>query len=126
MAAGGDATLQMKNVFKTLKALAGDNEKIFVILDDRDDVWKDENKMVPINLLKIPDYSFFHHTPHGGGDEHFRKMYFNIANKYDLDLTLLTFQTFLLDVHTRFFRGFEKKRKIEKLTDVRHYIGMCK
>ena len=38
--AGGDATLGM-NIFKSLKALAGDNDRIFVILDDRDDLWQD-------------------------------------------------------------------------------------
>ena len=27
------------NVFKSLKALAGDDDSIFVILDDRDDPW---------------------------------------------------------------------------------------
>jgi hypothetical protein len=42
-ASGGDATLKLHNVFKSLKALAGDNDKIFVILDDREDVWVNEN-----------------------------------------------------------------------------------
>ena len=36
--AGGNATLSM-GVFKTLKALSGDNDRIFVILDDREDIW---------------------------------------------------------------------------------------
>lgn len=56
---GGDATLHM-NVFKSLKALAGDNDHIFLILDDRDDLWRsEETGQVPDNLLLIPPY-FFH------------------------------------------------------------------
>lgn len=39
---GGDITLKQMNVFKSLKALSGDREDIFVILDDRDDVWLNE------------------------------------------------------------------------------------
>ena len=35
---GGDSTLKL-NVFKSLKALAGDDDSLFVILDDRDDPW---------------------------------------------------------------------------------------
>jgi hypothetical protein len=42
--AGGDATLGM-NIFKSLKALAGDNDRIFVILDDREDLWQDRQDM---------------------------------------------------------------------------------
>ena len=60
MMGGGDATLR-KNIFKSLKALAGDNEKIFVILDDRDDVWLNEFGQLPPNLLKIPGY-FYHNV----------------------------------------------------------------
>jgi hypothetical protein len=41
---GGDITLKMMNVFKTLKALSGDREDIFVILDDRYDVWLNAQK----------------------------------------------------------------------------------
>ena len=58
-AAGGDSTLKLKNVFKSLKALAGDNDRIFVIMDDRDDVWMNEKGELPINLLKVPPY-FYH------------------------------------------------------------------
>jgi hypothetical protein len=42
--AGGDATLGM-NIFKSLKALAGDNDRIFVILDDREDLWQNKSDM---------------------------------------------------------------------------------
>ena len=44
---GGDITLKMMNVFKSLKALSGDREDIFVILDDRHDVWFNERKELP-------------------------------------------------------------------------------
>lgn len=37
--AGGDSTIRLRNTFKSLKTLAGDNDSIFVILDDRIDVW---------------------------------------------------------------------------------------
>ena len=57
---GGDSTLR-KNIFKSLKALAGDNDSIFVILDDRDDPWFNEfTNKIPDNLLKIPPY-FYHY-----------------------------------------------------------------
>lgn len=63
---GGDSTLKLKNVFKSLKALAGDNDRIFVILDDRDDVWINKNYkddkdygMIPENLLKVQGYFYF-------------------------------------------------------------------
>ena len=56
---GGDSTLR-KNIFKSLKALAGENESIFVILDDREDPWFNEvTKTIPDNLLKVPGY-FYH------------------------------------------------------------------
>ena len=38
---GGDSILK-RNIYKSLKALAGNNESIFVILDDREDVWLNE------------------------------------------------------------------------------------
>ena len=48
------------NVFKSLKALAGDNDNIFLILDDRDDLWRsEETGEVPGNLLLVPAF-FFH------------------------------------------------------------------
>jgi hypothetical protein len=41
---GGDATLNMKNFAKTLSSLAGSDDTIFVIIDDRFDVWTEEAK----------------------------------------------------------------------------------
>jgi len=56
------------NVFKSLKALAGDDDSLFVIIDDRDDPWFIEEineetgiRMIvtPKNLLKIPAYFYY-------------------------------------------------------------------
>jgi|LauGreDrversion4_2_1035121.scaffolds.fasta_scaffold303109_2 hypothetical protein len=41
---GGDATLNMKNFLKSLSSLAGDDDTIFAIIDDRSDVWTQEKK----------------------------------------------------------------------------------
>ena len=56
--AGGDSTFGM-SIFKSLKALACYNDRIFVILDDREDLWVQSDNTIPRNLLKIPAY-FFH------------------------------------------------------------------
>jgi hypothetical protein len=66
--------LGIKNVFKSLKALAGNNDRIFVILDDREDLWfiQDDTtdpisfyqrgiNKVPKNLIKIPPFFYHHH-----------------------------------------------------------------
>lgn len=57
--AGGDSTLKMKNVFKSLKSLTGGNDRIFVVLDDREDPWYEEEGGIPLNVLRIPAYFFF-------------------------------------------------------------------
>lgn len=41
---GGDSTLNMKNFLKNLKSLTGGDDSIFVIIDDRSDVWTQEVK----------------------------------------------------------------------------------
>ena len=51
--------LKLNYTHKTLDALAGVDDKIFVILDDRDDVWLKEGYLPSENLLKIPAY-FYH------------------------------------------------------------------
>ena len=97
------------NMQKSLQALAGDNDRIFIILDDRDDVWanksyksylnddKDYGK-IPTNLLKIPPY--FYYEKHALARlKHFEMLQFNVSRKTDLDLTLLTYKSFLLRVH---------------------------
>lgn len=58
---------------KTLDALAGGDDTLFVILDDRCDVWQTEKKLpvemlkpqreVSQNLLRIPAY-FYYDSPH--------------------------------------------------------------
>ena len=94
---GGDSTFKVKNVFKSLKTLAGDNDTIFAILDDRDDFWFDEETgCPPENLLKLPAY-FFHDSaasilPTQGP---LAPLHFDLSRKYDFDLTLLTYAKFL-------------------------------
>ena len=41
---GGDATLMLKNFIKNLSALAGGDDSIFIVIDDRVDVWTEETK----------------------------------------------------------------------------------
>ncbi len=41
---GGDSTLNMKNFTKSLKFLAGGDDSIFAIIDDRCDVWLQDIK----------------------------------------------------------------------------------
>jgi len=43
---------------KNLDALAGGDDKIYVILDDREDVWLEETGHPSPNLLKILPYYF--------------------------------------------------------------------
>jgi len=99
-AGGGDATLKMKNVFKSLAALAGDNDKIFAILDDRDDVWRNDQGELPQNLLKVPPYFFHEQQGVTTRLSSFPKLFFDINKFSDLDLTLLTFKNYLLEIHT--------------------------
>ena len=60
--------LKLNYTRKTLDALAGGDDTIFVIIDDRDDVWMTESKnpygrpKASDNLMKIPAY-FFHKDP---------------------------------------------------------------
>lgn len=41
---GGDSTLKIKHFLKNLSALAGGDDSIFIIFDDRFDVWSEEVK----------------------------------------------------------------------------------
>ena len=41
---GGDSTLNMKNFVKSLSSLAGGDDTIFAIIDDRFDVWLQDVK----------------------------------------------------------------------------------
>lgn len=86
----------MKNVFKSLKALAGDNDRIFVILDDRDDVWMNDSGELPENLLKVPAYFFHDQQGITTRLTSFTKLFFDVNKYADLDITLLTFKHHLL------------------------------
>lgn len=50
--------LKMNFMRKTLDALSGADDKIYVILDDREDVWIEETGLPSANLLKIPAYYY--------------------------------------------------------------------
>ena len=78
---GGDSTLNI-NVFKSLKALAGENESIFVILDDREDVWFDEiSGKTPENLLKVPPYFYHNHNLNFRKD--IDRLFFDLCRNFD-------------------------------------------
>ena len=47
---------------KTLDDLAGGDDKIFVVIDDRDDVWLKDTGQPLENLLKIPAYYYTKET----------------------------------------------------------------
>lgn len=69
LSAGGDSTLNLKNFLKSLGSLAGGDDSIFVIIDDRYDVWMEEtkgehgetHKRVSGNLLLLPPY-YYHES----------------------------------------------------------------
>ena len=44
----------------TTMSQGGGREDIFVILDDRGDVWLNEFNTVPKNLIRIPPYFYYH------------------------------------------------------------------
>ena len=48
----------MNYMRKTLDSLAGGDDKIYVILDDREDVWLQEDGIPSANLIKILPYYF--------------------------------------------------------------------
>ncbi len=64
---GGDSTLHLKSFVKDLSALAGGDDSIFIVIDDRFDVWTEETKLpdgtiqrrVCENLLMIPPYFYW-------------------------------------------------------------------
>lgn len=119
--AGGDATLKMYNVFKSLRSLAGDNDRIFVILDDREDVWLQAGKL-PENLLKVPGY-FYHDQPGVTSRlTSFSRLFFDISKYADFDLSLPCFLELLEKISSQFYRNFDKKKNNETLTDIKYYI----
>ena len=120
---GGDSTLRMSNVYKSLKALAGDNDRIFVILDDRADPWqtqvttRDEANgefktriETPKNLIQISPY-FYHLSKEAERLQGIRRSLAQLSFCTDLDIGMLTIRDFLMKVHSQFFEvvgGLEK------------------
>lgn len=49
---------KMNYTRKTLDDLAGGDDKIFVVIDDRDDVWIKETGQMSENLIKINAYYY--------------------------------------------------------------------
>ena len=54
--------LKLNYTRKTLDALAGGDDTIFVIIDDREDVWLNEQRRPVENLLKVPAYYHYEDT----------------------------------------------------------------
>ena len=50
---------KMNYLKKTLNDLTGGDNKIIIILDDRDDVWRNDNGSPSENLLQIPAYYYW-------------------------------------------------------------------
>ena len=82
---------------KTLDALSGGDDKIFVIIDDRDDVWLNKGRQSQ-NLLKIPAY--YYHNERESKPKWFELMIKQCWQAYDLDITLLVFLKYLETIHT--------------------------
>lgn len=53
---------KMNYTRKTLDDLAGGDDKIFVVIDDRDDVWLKDTGQPLENILKIPAYYYTKET----------------------------------------------------------------
>ncbi len=117
--------LKLNYTHKTLDALAGGDDKIFVILDDRDDVWLKEGYLPSENLLKIPAY-FYHDDKQQDLVQKawFEKMIRDCWKTFDFDLTLLIYLKHLIRIHTQFFTDYEGK--IDELRDSKFYIKKLK
>ena len=57
------------------------------------------------------------------------KVNYDLSQKSDLDLTLLTYRDFLMNIHKAFFNNFEKKITMGNnglhkglFTDIKHHI----
>lgn len=95
---GGDSTLNLKNFLKNLSSLAGGDDSIFVIIDDRFDVWSEEvkdklgitKKKISENLLLLPAY--YHHVSESENNtkmESYKQLILKVNRDYDLDVTLV-------------------------------------
>eukprot|EP00347_Sterkiella_histriomuscorum_P012433 403368592 len=109
MGQGGDATLNMKHFIKSLSSLAGGDESIFIIIDDRSDVWteevKDQNgnklRRVSDNLILIPEYFYWETSQNRLKSYH--KIIQQSGVKYDFDLSLVYHYKLLTKIHNKFY-----------------------
>ena len=103
---------------KSLDALSGGDDKIFVILDDRDDVWLQDDGSQSQNLFKIPAYFYFHdRNPMYTNAGWFEKSIRSCGQSFDLDLTLLIFGQHLKKIHNKFFAS-----DLEELKDSKFHL----
>ena len=120
---GGDSTLNIKNFTKSLKDLAGGDDSIFAIIDDRSDVWMQEVKnnegvvqqhLQSKNLILIPPY-FYWNNPRENRDQKvsFIQDLSLIAKEYDLDLSLIMHLKFLDRVHDNFYAKTDKGQQAD-------------
>lgn len=96
---------------KKLSALAGD-DTIFVVLDDRRDVWTNERTKRPIdNLIQIQPY-FYHDeskNPMFTDVSWSGKLVREIAQQFDFDLCLPIHVLKLKKIHEMFFDNYSTK-----------------
>lgn len=98
----------MKSFLKSLSNLAGDDDSIFAIIDDRSDVWLREKRPgkfeVCANLVQIPAYYFWENPLEPERETiGYKKEILRVGREYDLDLSLLLHLRFLDRVHTSFY-----------------------
>ena len=117
--------------------MGGGDDTIFVILDDRDDVWLTESEkhktidgkpsLQPVdNLLKIPAY-YYHEEPNlrpYTQARWFEKEVRKVCQICDFDITLIIFLGHLKQVHSQFFNDFDEKD--DCLKDTKYYIRKLK
>lgn len=105
----------MKSFLKTLKSLAGGDDSIFVIIDDRYDVWMEEtknekqgSKKISENLLLLPPY-FYHESSSDQNPkiETYKKVIWQVSRQYDLDLSLVFHLDILKRIHDKFYSVYD-------------------
>ena len=113
---------------KTLDALSGGDDKIYVILDDRDDVWRIEGNRVSNNLHQIPPYFYWAEPRHHLFPFYIKNWFskclmdmFMVGDCiYDLDITLPIYLLHLKEIHSQFYKDFTTKD--DSLKDTKYYI----
>lgn len=117
--------LKLNYTKKTLNALSGGDDTIFVILDDRSDVWLNDGQPVE-NLLRIPPYFHFedNHLKQYTSAMWYEKEVRKVTQMCDFDITLIIFLSHLKKIHTQFFADFEEKD--DYLKDTKYYIRKLK